>query len=83
MGQILEDMDTLSDGEREALLQFLDDYPTNEEKVLYWCHGIQRTGRTLLKKYAKELELTILSKRLKEVSRDNSPQKRVAQYGSL
>jgi predicted protein tyrosine phosphatase len=83
MGQILEDMDTLSDREREALLQFLDDYPTNEEKVLYWCHGIQRTGRTLLKKYAKELELTILSKRLKEVSRDNSPQKRVAQYGSL
>jgi len=65
MGEILEDIDTLNDRERDALLQFLDDYPTNEEKILFWCNGIQRTGRVLLKKYAKELE-AIISQRLKK-----------------
>jgi hypothetical protein len=75
MGEMLEDIDTLSDREREALLQFLDDYPTNEEKVLYWCHGIQRTGRVLLKKYARELEQAIISQRLKKDYENNSTQK--------
>jgi hypothetical protein len=75
MGQILEDMDALTDREREALLQFLDDYPTNEEKMLFWCNGIQRTGRVLLKKYARELEQMILSKSLKKENVHNNLQK--------
>jgi hypothetical protein len=72
MGEILEDIDTLSDREREALLQFLDDYPTNEEKVLYWCRGIKRTARTLLKKYALEWEKAIISQRLKKDNENNN-----------
>jgi hypothetical protein len=66
IGQIFEDMDTLTDREREAFLQFLDDYPTDEEKILFWCKCIKRTARTLLKKYALELEKAIICQSLKK-----------------
>jgi len=81
--EIIRSIANLDEVEQLALKGFLERYSTKEERILFWCNGIQRTGRTLLKKYARELEQVILSKRLKEVSRDNSPQKRVAQYGSL
>jgi hypothetical protein len=75
MGQILEDIDTLDDKEREALISFLEEYATIEEQMLFWCHGIQRTARTLLKKYAKELESYIISERYKRVNEHKDTQK--------
>jgi hypothetical protein len=81
--EILRSIARLNGVERLALQQFLKRYPTKEDKMLFWCRGIQHTARTYLKKLAKELEQIILSKRLKEVNGDNGTQRKVTQNGSV
>jgi hypothetical protein len=81
--EIIQSIASLNEVEQLALQQFLKRYPTKEDKMLFWCRGIQHTARTYLKKLAKELEQIILSKRLKEVNGDNSTQKGVMPDGII
>jgi hypothetical protein len=73
--KILQNMTKLDEPTQLALRQFFNRYPTHEDKLLFWCRGIQRTGRVLLKKYARELEKAIISQRLKKDYENNSTQK--------
>jgi uncharacterized protein Yka (UPF0111/DUF47 family) len=74
--EIIKSMDRLDDKTREALEWFLRKYPTQEDKMLYWCKQIQRTARSYLKQWAKELEQTLTkSENLKEVNENINKQK--------
>jgi hypothetical protein len=73
--EVIGNMSNLNEAEQLALKGFLERYSTKEERILFWCNGIQRTGRVLLKKYARELEQMILSKSLKKENVHNNLQK--------
>jgi hypothetical protein len=73
--EIIQNIPNLNEVEQLALKGFLERYPTVENKILFWCRGIQRTGRVLLKKYARELEQMILSKSLKKDTVHNNLEK--------
>jgi hypothetical protein len=74
--EILQNMTKLDEPTQLALRQFFNRYPTHEDKLLFWCRGIQRTGRILLKKYAKELERMLKSQSLKKVNVHNNNKKK-------
>jgi hypothetical protein len=81
--EVIGNMCNLNEAEQLALKGFLERYPTKAEKILFWCNGIQRTGRTLLKKYARELEQVILSQKFMKENTNNSTQRKVTQSGSV
>jgi hypothetical protein len=74
--EIIKNMPNLDEPTHQALQQFLERYPTVEDKILYWCRGIQRTARTHLKRYAKELERMLKSQSLKKVNVHNNNKKK-------
>jgi hypothetical protein len=73
--QIKQSIPNLKESEQRALLKFFDRHPSYEDKVLFWTRGIQRTGRVVLKRYARELEQEILSQKFKKENTNNSIQK--------
>jgi len=81
--EVIRNMSNLNEAEQLALKGFLERYSTKEERILFWCNGIQRTGRTLLKKYARELEQVILSQKFMKENTNNSTLKGVTPNGSI
>jgi hypothetical protein len=70
--EIIKNIANLKETEQLALRAFLERYPTKEDKMLFWCRGIQHTARTYLKKLAKELEQEILSHKFMKESENNT-----------
>jgi hypothetical protein len=61
--EIFESMPNLEENYRKTLREFFEKYPTDEDKMLYWCKGKQKCQRRFTRHFAIELKKQIEEER--------------------